>query len=789
MAPVKGSGAAPVAVPTPREKVTAPRPAVAAPVAQKAQGWGQPKTNPTSNGAWAPGAQKQPPQQRPDTTRVALEKPTALAQPAKPAGAVETQVTDALKTVKPQVDQVLTEALQGSNVEKQGMAVRPADVLRQVKSADINVKLPIRAGESLTGPLGIKMAKALANTTVSMQLKAQDGVLDLKNAKVTFDPPLDGPLWTEVPKVSVQNGKVTIQVTGFPDINVGPKLPSDMKGLAGTLEELNQGGAVKAGVLGMDLVKVKVPGEVAGAGKTVGDAADKLGHFIDGARSGEASISMKNVTLEGGKVGLGGNNSIELEKGSKLEMSGSLNDLRMTGNVGFKNLGLKQEGVELKGGRGSAQMEVRFQQANGKGNVTTKLDKLNLAVESVVTQRKNGDSISLGQGVLKNGSIELKTAISGDGLVPTRPGAASLEHLSIERFEGTIKAAQLTIPDGKDTAQVRVESATMKGSLKIDADRILLDGDLTNLKAEVKDFQGGAPGVDLDLQRIGLSGGGAVKLDTENGLSMKGQVKVDAEIAHATLGAKGGPSTELAGGSKMSITAQSVDVTRAAFRATGSADVDLKLKNLEVGSVGVKVKASEASVKGKVGEATIDSTQGLYLAKTGKMAMNATLSGGQISLGSGLKVELAAGTQMETALTRAAFGNGRVEAEFSKGTKIDATLQSGRVQVTAPNGQPVALNLGAGTTAHFEFDQLSYDSKGVPAAQGRMELSASLSSQSVDLSAVEKLTQTHLDGAKKVSAQLKVKSDFTIRQDKTFEIDRMRFAVESEVGKVSGKLE
>ena len=70
-----------------------------------------------------------------------------------------------------------------------------------------------------------------------------------------------------------------------------------------------------------------------------------------------------------------------------------------------------------------------------------------------------------------------------------------------------------------------------------------------------------------------------------------------------------------------------------------------------------------------------------------------------------------------------------------------------------------------------------------------MELRASLSAQNLNLAAVEQLTQAHLDPAKKLTAQLKVKSDFTIRQDKTFDLDRMSFAVESQVGKVSGRLE
>jgi hypothetical protein len=771
VAPVKGAGSAPVLVPShEKPKASAAPAAVANPVVPP--GWGQSPGGADWNTARRPGA----------------ARPALAAVRAPIAKPIEEQVTDALQTVKPQVDAALTQAIAGSKLEQRAMVVKPSDVLRQVQSADINVRLPIKAGESLSGPLGIKMAKVLENTTVSLQLKAQDGNLDLKNAKVTFDPPLDGPLWTEVPKLSVQNGKVTVQINGFPDINVGPKLPSDMNGLANALEELTASRSVTAGVLGADLIKVKVPSELKVRGPTTGDALGSLGHFVDGARSGESVLSLKNVTMAGGKIGLG-EGAIELEKGSKVEMSGSLKDLKLSGTVAFKNLALKQDGVEVKGGRGSTQLQVRFEHSNGQGTVSTKLDNLNLQVESVITKRKNGDGLELGQGMLKNGSIEMKTAVSGSGLIPTKAGASTLEHLSLERFQGTIKGAQITIPDGKDTAQVRVEMAMMNGTLKVDANRILLDGELSNLKGEVLDFQGGAPGVELDLKRIGLTGGGAVKIDTDAGLSMTGNVRVDAEIAHAKLGVKGGPSTELAAGSKMGINAHSVEVSRQAFKATGSADVDLKLQNLAVGAAGVKLQASQAAVKGKVGEATLDSTQGVTLAKTGKMTMNATLSGGQISLGNGLKVELAAGTQMQTALTRAAFGNGRVEAEFAKGTKLDAVLESGSMAVKGPNGKPVALTLGQGTTAHFEFDQLAYDSKGIPIAKGRMELNAGLSARNLDLGAIEQLTQTQLDPAQKLSAKLKVQSDFTIREDKTFELDKLRFAIESEIGKVSGRLE
>jgi hypothetical protein len=405
-----------------------------------------------------------------------------------------------------------------------------------------------------------------------------------------------------------------------------------------------------------------------------------------------------------------------------------------------------------------------------------------------VTRRTNGDVLALGSGKVTNGSLAFTTAVSGPGLVASQPGTSTLERLHIGEFEGTLVGARVTVPDAKDTAQVRVAKATMKGKLTIDADRILVEGKLSDVQAEVADYQGGVPGASMDLRTVGVSGGGAVKLDSQVGLSMDGAVKLDVDIAGGTVGSgAAGVGTNVADGSRMIMTGNHLAVTADALQAKGAAEVDLKLTEVKVGAASVKLQAREATVRGKVAEATLDSSRGVELVKTGTMHIDATLSGGQISFGDGVKLALAGGTKLQTALTKAVFDGAGLRADFAQGTSLDAELAEGSLELPGKNGKVSSLKLGAGSKAKFKFEKLSYDSAGKPVAAGRMELTALLNEQRLGLSGLEELTGLKLNQANLERASVNVNGNFDLRPD-SFALTNLEVRMVTALSGVSGRL-
>lgn len=680
---------------------------------------------------------------------------------------IEHQLMDAAASFKPAIDEALTTAVRAPS---QGEAIlKPAELLKHVSNGDLSITLPMLEGEVIKGPLGMELASALRNTSVKLVGRVRNGQVDLDALKLSFEPPLDGPLWVEVPKLSIQKGRVTLTLKGFPDIKVGPKLAAPMADFVSALEQVPTSPTLDVGFLGLDF-SIKTPEVI----KTITDLSTS---FIDKDRPASALFEVKNVTFDMNRVPLGGG-SMHLDAGTRAQLSGTLEHLRLTAKGGFRGLHIDQDGVEVKGGKGSAAIDVQYlKTGQGMGAVLTRLDKLNLQVESAVSRRTNGDVLELGQGRLKGGSISLRTKLMGNGVVPTTPTSAVLERLSIEEFEGTLTGARLTIPDGKDTAQVQVESGRMKGSLTIDDERILLNGKL-DVNGQILDYQSEtAPdGTFVDAAHIGLRGGGVVNVDTSRGMSMDGSVNMSATFNPSKLG------VEIAEGSRVTIDTQHFDANRSKLVAKGSGQAELRLANVEVGAAGVTLKAEKATLQGAVSNVRLDSSQGLFFAKTNKLALNAKLSGGQVSFGDTIQLNLnKGGVGFESVLTEAAFGGGRLQARFAKGTTLEAKLEEGSISVDDKKVQ-----LGAGTAMRVEFDDLFIDSQGLPTAQGRLGLVARLGNRELDLPTVEALTGTKLTAAE----VLRVDSKFSIHPDKTFELEHLQFTAGLEGGarSLKGKL-
>jgi hypothetical protein len=97
---------------------------------------------------------------------------------------------------------------------------------RQVETADVRASVPLHPGK--VGPLDIER-----DTRANARVVVQDGTVDTDATNLRLSKPLDGPLWTDVKGVYLQDGKepgtmkAKADVGGFVDLDVGKRLPGE----------------------------------------------------------------------------------------------------------------------------------------------------------------------------------------------------------------------------------------------------------------------------------------------------------------------------------------------------------------------------------------------------------------------------------------------------------------------------------------------------------------------------------------------------------------------------------
>ena len=607
-------------------------------------------------------------------------RPAVPSPEAKTAQAVQTPAT--AKATADGFDGVLAQSDLGSaaaselkswgasfDPAKIAGTLKPFDILKEVRDGQVDLSVPMNAG-SLSGGL----VKVKPGTVMKLSAKAVNGELSYSDVKVTFEPPLDGPLWTTVPGAYVtSSGEIKANVSGGPDIGIGPKLPRNLGALADTLNGMMANGA------GVDLFGMP-------AARTAMAGSDLV-------QLDKAQLSVKHATFNGNVLSLGDAGQIAIGTGSTLDISGSLADLSVKGHVDVTKLALHQDGVELSGGAGSADLDLHLTTgADGQGKVTAALDHLSLDCEHAVSTRANGDFIKLATGKLTDGSVRFEQDFQLD--VKTHqvtPGTSHLNQVDVGHFEGTVEGAQLTVPDADGTAQVKVGTSTLSGNLHITPDQIHLDGTLDG-HAELVDYQGTELGHPVDVKDLKLDGKGDLSFDSQTGV----------KLSHGAFGE------------------------------------DL------------------------------------------------LLNGGKLSVPGLLDLELAPGAHVHSTVTDAVVGKDGFSADFAPGTQVEAGLNSGSLHLPGLG----ALPLGKDSKLALDCDSLSYTSGGLPAASGKLSVTAEVDLGKIDLGLLKKIpgiSLIHLDG---VHATLRVDiGRFTLAKDGAFSIHDVKVGVSGAIGDLSGTLE
>lgn|GEM_PF-5490212 len=588
----------------------------------------------------SPGAPSAPPAQ-PVRTATGTSAPVP-SQPARPAAGTTVPAASVERNSSPSggtptgvrgwlsdlnISEFLGTTVTGAS-PLANTGVGPAQVLGGIRSGDLSISVPMKAGELASMDVG-------PGTSARMSLSVKDGVIDFAKSCMVFEPPLRGPLGTRVYEVKMrEDGRAEVDIPGLPNAIIGNPAPAK---LSGFIESIQSATSIPVRVLGIRV------GDLRGGGGSGGPPPMDLG---------ATRISATNVTFQDDAVPLGNAGRIRFGADSRLELSGTLKDLSLKGHVSAADMDLAAGGTRLKGAHGTADFDARWVAtgalgANGlpsSGTLAAKLTNVSLGAESAVSRRPNGDFIELAQGQVSGGSITITQAIRNGA--PLGPADADL---SFSQFDGMVTRAQLTIPDGTGTAQLALKDSKLKGSVAINNDQVRFAGDIA-LDGVLTDFDAapGAGGQSAHVDSAAVKGSGRVDFDTLAGMKLAGRATVDVAATGVDVGQRG------------------LSLRDSSAKVSGTADVTLDAQGLTLGNGDLRLSASARDGKVSLGDSlTLDLKAGTQVDAAlkkvvfgrrpvaldlGATRVEAQLDGGTLKLPGGAPLELKDGARIAFSL-------------------------------------------------------------------------------------------------------------------------------------------
>ena len=640
-------------------------------------------------------------------------------------------------------------------------AINPTEALKLIRNGDVDLKIPVKAGEILPG-----MLKASKDSMVHLSMHVKDGNIDFQNSKMTFDPPMTGPLGTVIRGVDMtDDGRAEVDVKYLPNATIGK--PASAK-LTDFIDQLGSAESLPVKMLGITIKKIPV----SPSGAPPIDLKALASH-IDVAH---AKISVSNVTFQNGQIPFGTAGSARLGPESKVSIEGTLGDLTLTGHAQLQDLNLSANGTMIKGGKGTADIAVRLKaDASLKGSVETRITNLQLQADYAVSHRANGDYLELARGSMKDASVTVTEEIGV-------PGAKPNTHLSIGTFEGTVNAGRVTIPDGDGTAHVTLGRTAVKGAVEVNGKHVMLSGDV-DLVAQVDQYDSPGASANFKMTGVKLQGKAHASFDSDKGVDVNGNVHLTSSVESGKVTTGALKSTVLTG-------TIDADVTKFSLGAgvdgwldiRGTTTVDFGFQNLDLKTTsGIALQGGAGKVTGK-GDLRI-TNGGIEIANS-KLRIKGAVEDGSIALGQNIKLDIKKGSTIDAVLTRAIFG---ATSEFDMtNMKVDATLDGGTVAI--PGSQ--VLKFKDGAKVKFALDRLQVSKEGgTPKASGSIELQASIASKQIDLAALTTMPGISLNPLEGVDQTFKVKlGRFTIDKDGTFDVGNMSFGLDATVRHFGGRI-
>jgi len=650
-------------------------------------------------------------------------------------------------------------------------SINPLEALKLVRNGDVDLLVPVKQGE-LMKVMGFAI-NAPANTTMRLVIKVKDGIIDFDKSKMSFTPPLKGPIGLTVHGVDMRgDGRAEVDVRHFPNPKIGEKAPAK---LSEFLDQLNAKDSLPIKLLGFQVSKLPLPSKAEAGSEAPSKAGMDTAAIAGRFDLASAKVSVTNVAFQNNEVPFGTVGKAKLGADSKVTLEGTLRDLRLTGRVSLESLSFNAGGAMIRGGKGSADIDVQVSaDENFKGSVKTRVYNLQLAAEYAVGVRENGDFLELAKGKMENAEVNVTETLGASG----KPTA----HFRIGNFDGVVTAGRITIPDGNGTATVKLGRTLVKGSVEVDDKHVLVSGDV-DLMMQVDDYDATSTTAPLKLTQAKVSGKAHAVFDSEKGVKVDGNVRVTANVASGKV------TTDTL---KTQVINGSIDANVTKFELgagpTGKLDmsgpttVDFGFQNLALGTAaGIALSGGAGRMTGK-GDLRI--TDAGITIDNAKLKVKGAVQDGKVSLGENISLDIKAGSTIEGVMTRAVFTDA---SEFDMThLKVDATLDGGTVLL--PGQQTMRFRDGAKVKLTLDRLQVPKET-GMVRASGSMELVASVGAKQVDVAALTHLPGVVLSPMEGMEQTFKLKlGRFSVERNGTFDISDLTFGLDATVRHFGGRL-
>lgn len=610
-------------------------------------------------------------------------------------------------------------------------------------------------------------------TVAKVNVQVKDGELvpvgnGRQGTSVKIDPPLDLPGWVTGQGVELRGEgarqKFEADLGGFFDVGFKAK----------KLSELVSSGDARH--------SASTPRPAAPQDNAIGALANQM---IDLSKvKVDAKVNLKESTLDVGGA------KVQVDQSTMFSVKGDGNRLSIAGHVALDGFSLDQGGVNLASRTGGkAELSATMTRGADGYSVDSKLTGVELNVDSLTSSHPSSvvpgkmDKVSLGPTQLHDGEVRLQTKVGLNGLAPT--GVQKPTVSMSFKGTGTIKDAQLTVKDAKDSATAQVSGQfdgrvsiapgnvtfdakltgahvdvrdlqeTVQGNqlsiahAKADGDvrfsnaggKLSVDGEARNIDILVDDFKGGAGGVKADLGRTSVTGDGSFHVGRD-GVHTEGRLKGSATIDAASFAQGQGRQASL-GSSTVSgdLTKLSLGKGAAELKLENvSADLDVKKAALDVGQASV---SGGGRIKGS-GSVVLDAN-GLSLDGKGQVSMK--LSDGKVH-SSTVDLALAPGSGAELTINELSLGKVS-KVKVGPGSRLDAVLAGGSLKVGDNT-----VELEAGGRAALQVRNVEV-SQGKTDLRGSVTLDAKVKAGSLNLDrstiAGVKLHPSDVEGRVKVS--------------------------------------
>ncbi|MCC6807245.1 MAG: hypothetical protein IT381_07465 [Deltaproteobacteria bacterium] len=329
---------------------------------------------------------------------------------------------------------------------------------------------------------------------------------------------------------------------------------------------------------------------------------------------------------EDARIGIGGDSYLTAAAGNLLSLHVEGGEARLSGRLTLDDGAIIEAGTGITGLEGEARVDVRVRGDGAARTIVATIDNLALDADRASFHRSNGDHIDLEGADLDGGSV----------VVRSRGGVTSVT-TDLREIRGALIPSQLTVVVAGEAVPVTFPSGSFVSSLRSDGSHF--EGNARVAGAELTTGAVDIPINGLDLHASGTRATFTGEMSFDSGMrtTLHGDIALEATVDRGSFGERRG-----------TLDARLGRGTRASFHLT-----DLALGTFEDG----------------------------HLIAAGSASIRMRMRGGHLTLPSGVRFDIAAGTAGTFTMDALSMNAGDALAEIDGSLVVRA-----RTSATIPDG-------------------------------------------------------------------------------------------------------